>query len=115
MKPLSILIITWLFFSIACAGEKPGNREVLLDNDQVQVIRLTYPPGSESGMHTHEFPNRVAYFVNGGKLEFIPGDKTRDKQVIEIKGGDAIFVPGTTHNVKNVGTTEVVIIETEIK
>lgn len=115
MKLIPSLMIAGLFFSSVVAGQTLGSREVLLENEQVQVLRLTYPPGSESGMHTHEFPNRVVYFVQGGKLELISDDETIDKKVIEVKDGDTLFMPGITHNVKNMGTTQLIIIETEIK
>jgi mannose-6-phosphate isomerase-like protein (cupin superfamily) len=115
MKQLSILIITSLLFSDAFAGEQLASKEVLLDNDQVQVVRLTYPAGTESGMHQHEYPNRVVYFVQGGKLELIPEDESKDHQIVEVEDGDTIFMPASTHNVKNIGITQVVIVETEIK
>jgi mannose-6-phosphate isomerase-like protein (cupin superfamily) len=88
---------------------------VLLDNLAVEVVRLTYPAGTESGMHTHEHPNRVAYVVSGGALEMIPGDPEQPRQRLEVTDGQAIYLPATTHNVRNVGQTEVVLIETEIK
>lgn len=97
------------------ADATPGTREVLLDNTAVEVVRLTYPAGTESGMHTHEHPNRVAYVVSGGILEMLPGNPEQPGQRIEVTDGQAIWLPAATHNVRNVGQTEVVIIETEIK
>ena len=115
MKLVPILLVSSVTFSHAYAAEQLASKEVLLDNDHVQVVRLIYPSGFESGMHTHEFPNRVAYFVSGGKLELMSEDETEDHQIIEVNDGDTVFAPGNTHNVKNIGMTEVVIIETEIK
>lgn len=109
-----------LFILIACsspclADPVLGTREVVLDNDAVEVVRLTYPAGSESGMHTHQYPNRVAYVVQGGTLEMIPGDGDKPRQSLEVADGQAIYLPATTHNVRNVGETEIVIVETELK
>jgi len=101
--------------SILFAGTKLGTREVVLDNDKVEVVRLTYPAGSESGMHTHHHPNRVVYFVKGGKLELVPENKNESSKVLDAKDGQTLFLPSTTHNVKNIGDTEVVLVETEIK
>ncbi len=115
MKLIITAIILTLFFSPGFADLKPGTREVLLDNQTVEVVRLTYPVGSESGMHTHKHPNRAAYFVRGGILESIPGDSQKPHQVLEIPDGKAFFLPAATHNVRNIGETEIVIIETEIK
>jgi mannose-6-phosphate isomerase-like protein (cupin superfamily) len=92
-----------------------GEREVILDNEEVQVVRLTYPVGTESGMHTHEFPNRAVYFVKGGRLSLVSNDSAKTERIIEVVDGQALFLPATTHNVRNVGTTEIVIIETELK
>jgi mannose-6-phosphate isomerase-like protein (cupin superfamily) len=92
-----------------------GTREILLDNDVVEVVRLTYPAGAESGMHTHKYPSRVAYFVKGGKLELIPGDPEKPADVLDVADGQTLYLPGSTHNVRNIGDTEVLIIETEIK
>lgn len=119
-RPVQMKTIATAFTLIACslpclADSKLGTREVLLDNDAVEVVRLTYPPGSESGMHTHQFPNRVAYVVKGGTLEMVPGGREQADRPIEVEDGQAIFLPAATHNVKNVGDTEVIIIETEIK
>ncbi len=115
MKLLTATIGLIAFSSLGHADGRPGTREVLLDNQFVEVVRLTYPVGSESGMHTHEHPNRVAYFVKGGKVELIPGDKQEPHRVVEVADGKSLFLPATTHNVKNIGDTEIVIIETEIK
>lgn len=115
MRFLTGFIALLIFPSFVFAEVQLGTREVILDNDYVEVVRLTYPAGTESGMHTHKYPNRAAYFVKGGKLELIPADQTKPADVLAIPDGKALFLPGSTHNVKNIGNTEVVIIETEIK
>lgn len=115
MKFITSCIILMTFSSPGFAEGKTGSREVLLDNEAVEVLRLTYPPGSESGMHTHKYPNRAAYFVKGGSLEVVPGDRQQATQVFEIPDGTASYLPAATHNVRNIGDTEIVIIETEIK
>ena len=97
-------------------GDDPtATREVLLDNPTVEVVRLTYPAGSESGLHSHAYPHRVAYVVKGGRLEMVPAGGETPPQTVELVEGQAVFLPAATHNIRNVGETEVVIIETEIK
>lgn len=116
MKFITITIFISLTFSSVCfADGKQGTREVLLDNEAIEVVRLTYPVGSESGMHTHKHPNRVVYFVKGGKLELIPENKLEQRKIIDVPDGKTLYLPATTHNVKNIGNTEIVIVETEIK
>jgi len=101
--------------TLSLADPKPATSEVLLDNQAVQILRLTYPAGTESGMHTHKFPNRVVYFVRGGTMELVPADGQGKSQVLKVADGEAVYTPAVTHNVKNIGDSEVVIIETEIK
>ena len=113
MKFLSLILL--IFATYSFSGVTLGKREVLLDNTDVEVVRLTYPIGTESGMHTHVHPNRVVFFVKGGKLELTPEDEKQKSQTIQVPDGKTLYFPAATHNVRNIGQTEVVIVETEIK
>ena len=115
MKLITATVILLVFCSPGFAQITLGTKEVLLDNEAVEIIRLTYPPGSESGMHTHEHPNRAAYVVKGGWLEVVPEDDQQASQLLEAPDGTAFYLPSSTHNIRNAGDTEIVIIETEIK
>ncbi len=112
-KPLLMLVVFGGIFSSAALAE--AKREVVLNNASVEVVRLTYPAGTESGMHTHIHPNRVVYFVKGGKLALIPEGENAKTKILEVPDGKIIYLPAMTHNVKNIGDTEIVIIENEIK
>jgi quercetin dioxygenase-like cupin family protein len=122
---VSVLLITAFFSQYSFAESKvqvTPKREIVLENEQVQVIRLTYPPGIESGMHTHVYTNRVVYFVQGGKLLLIPKTSGSDNKSTKAKNkilnatdGQTLFLPATTHNVRNIGSTEIIIVETELK
>ena len=101
--------------SAANADPALGTREVLLDNEYVEVVRLSYPVGTESGMHGHAYDHRAIYVVSGGRLEVIPADSTQASRIIDIQDGQAVFMPAATHNVRNVGDTDIILIETEIK
>ncbi|GAA3919609.1 hypothetical protein GCM10022277_13830 [Litoribacillus peritrichatus] len=92
-----------------------GDKEVLINNDTVEVVRLTYPAGSQSGMHTHQYPHRVVYVAQGGVIELKPSQPDKSSKVLNLKTGQALYLPATTHNVINVGESEVVLVETEIK
>jgi mannose-6-phosphate isomerase-like protein (cupin superfamily) len=112
---ITLITMILLISSInSSANEKQGKREVLLDNSAVEVVRLIYSVGTESGMHTHNHPHRVVYFVKGGKLELIPEGK-KQSTTLNVSDGETLFLPSTTHNVKNIGNTEIIIVETEIK
>jgi len=116
MKKAHLCLLFLLVLSTTTLTEsKRGSREVILDNDKVQVVRLIYPSGTESGMHTHQFPNRTVYFIKGGKLELISDDKNKLSTILDVADGKILYLPATTHNVKNIGNTEVILIENEIK
>ena len=111
-------VIPLLFLSIslpASADPLLATREQLLNNDKVEVVRATYAPGAESGMHTHAYPTRVAYFVKGGTLALTSEDETQPPKILTVDDGKVLYLPGATHNVKNVGASEVILVETELK
>jgi mannose-6-phosphate isomerase-like protein (cupin superfamily) len=111
-----ITILTLLCGSMPCLADVAyGSKEILLDNDTVEVVRLTYPVGTQSGMHKHIHPNRAVYFVKGGELTLMSADKNKENKVLTIPDGKTLFLPATTHNVVNSGNREIIIIETEIK
>lgn len=115
MKLNTILIILLVCSTTSIANEQPASKTLLLDNSAVEVVRLTYPAGTESGMHTHQHPNRVVYFVKGGTLALVPEDKQQQTKVITVADGKTLFLPAATHNVKNIGQSEIIIVETELK
>jgi hypothetical protein len=53
--------------------------------------------------------------VKTGSREVVPGDPQQATRVFETPDGTASYLPAATHNVRNIGDTEIVIIETEIK
>jgi mannose-6-phosphate isomerase-like protein (cupin superfamily) len=115
MKRLLCFAVLLTISSAVFAGPVQGTREVLLENDDVQVVRLTYPPGTESGMHTHQYPHRVVYFVKGGNLQLVPADPQAETEAFIVDDGEAVYMPAVEHNVKNIGETELVILEVELK
>lgn len=95
--------------------EKLGKREVLLDNSKVLMVRLTYTPDSESGFHEHIYAYRTIYVVQGGQLLLINDDEQQTSKAITVHDGQALYMPASRHNIKNIGSTEIVLIETELK
>lgn len=114
MKTL-IMLFVFVFPPLGFAETKFGTREVLLDNEKILMVRLVYPVGTESGMHTHMYANRTVYFIKGGKLELISKDKNEQIKILNVPDGKALYLSASTHNVKNIGNSEIVIIENEIK
>jgi beta-alanine degradation protein BauB len=86
-------------------------RKVLLDNEQVRVLQVEFAPGAVAPWHQH--PNHVIYALTNGKLEIT--DKGKPANVLEIKAGDTMYLTAVTHMAKNVGTTTLKLIVTELK
>ena len=86
-------------------------KKVILDNENVRVIEVEFTPGQVATWHSH--PAHVVYVIAGGKLELTV--KGKKAQVSVLKTGNASYNPTITHMVKNVGTTTVKLILTEIK
>ncbi len=85
--------------------------EVILENDDVRMLRVTVAPGASAAMHTH--PRNINYVVSGGKLRFTsPEGQVREVELFE---GQVIDGPETAHQVENVGATTVQTIQTEFK
>jgi quercetin dioxygenase-like cupin family protein len=89
----------------------PNNYKVLLDNDQVRVIQIEIAPGEIATWHSH--PNYVSYALTDGKMEIT--EKGKAPVVRELKANNAIYEAAVTHMSKNVGTTTMKMILTELK
>lgn len=86
-------------------------KKVLLNNDQVRVLQVEFAPGEVTAWHQH--PNHVIYALTDGKLEIT--DKGKPANVLNIKAGDTMYLPAVTHMAKNLGTTTVKLVVTELK
>jgi quercetin dioxygenase-like cupin family protein len=113
MKLKQLLVVMCLLPVYGWAAEHLGTREVLLDNDRVQLVRLTYAAGAESGVHTHAYAMRSVYVERGGKLQVTAADGS--VKVMALSRGQALYLPAATHNVKNIGRTKIIMIEQELK
>jgi len=88
-----------------------GTTKVLIENDQVRVVQIETAPGEVTPWHSH--PDYLLYALTDGKLETT--DKGKPPTVLNLKAGEALFMPAVTHMAKNVGTTTVKLILTELK
>ncbi|MBI3680541.1 MAG: hypothetical protein HY235_09110 [Acidobacteria bacterium] len=87
----------------------PKHYKVVINNDQVRVLRAKYEPHEKSVMHEH--PATVAVFVSGGHVKFTLPDGT--SQDNNSKAHDATWADAGKHLPENVGDkpTEVIVIE----
>lgn len=86
-------------------------KKVLLENDQVRVLQVEYAPGETTAWHSH--PDHILYALTDGKVEIT--DKGKPARVVELKAGEALYMPAVTHIVKNIGTGTAKMIVTELK
>ena len=86
-------------------------KKVVLDNENVRVIQVEFAPGEVAPWHQH--PNHVVYVLAGGKIEIT--DKGKEAQSMDLNEGDAMYLPAVTHMAKNIGTTTIKLLVTEIK
>jgi len=89
----------------------PKHYKVVLENDQVRVLRITYGPREKSVMHSH--PAGVAIYLDDTKGQFtLP-----DGSVVD-SGGKArsvFWTEGGSHLPENLGDTPFEVIQIEMK
>ncbi len=92
------------------AGGAETNK-VLLENAHVRVLDARGQPGQKIAMHSH--PANVVYFLTDAKTKFTyPDGKT---EVREAKAEEVRWSEAVTHASENVGTTEVHLVQIELK
>ncbi len=92
------------------AGGAETNK-VVLENAHVRVLDVRSQPGQKVAMHSH--PANVVYFLTDAKTKFTyPDGKT---EVREAKAGEARWSEAVTHTSENVGTTEIHLLQIELK
>lgn len=86
---------------------------IVIDNPRVRVNRLVLKPGESSTVHTHT-RNGLGVIVYDAKIEIVsPGASPRP---LDVKAGDFVWqTAGTTHVIKNTGSTVFEAIDIELK
>ena len=90
----------------------PDIYKVLLDNEHVKVLEVTFAPGQSDGMHEHYA--MTAYVIEGGKAQITLPDGTVSER--DIPSGATMHNPTITkHQVKNIGNNTMKILLVEQK
>lgn len=85
---------------------------VQMDNERVIVTEWRFPPGAETGWHTHAHDYVVVPITDGSLvLETDKGIKTSQL----VKGRSYARQIGVRHNVINPGPGEVIFVEVEMR
>src|SRR5216684_986259 len=85
--------------------------KMVLENDQVRVLRATYGPHEKSVMHEH--PASVAVFMKDGHVKFNLPDGT--SQEVLSKAHDATWADAGKHLPENLGDKPLEVIVIELK
>ncbi|HLF82914.1 MAG TPA: hypothetical protein VI837_01940 [Blastocatellia bacterium] len=84
---------------------------VMLDNDQVRVLKIRYGPKEKSVMHEH--PASVVVFLNNSQVKFTLPDGSKVDG--GGKAGDVQFADAGKHLPQNVGSVALEAILVELK
>lgn len=84
---------------------------VVLENDDVRVIRISYGPGETSVMHEH--PKSVVVALSDGSVSFALPDGTT--QAISWSAGEVMSIPAGAHQPTNTGEAPMEVIQIELK
>jgi quercetin dioxygenase-like cupin family protein len=87
----------------------PSHYKVLQDSMNIRILQVDYKPGESSLYHAH--PVNAIYVLMPGKMEF---NTNGHKQVVDLKTGMTNIFDRESHSVKNVGKTEVKLIDVEV-
>lgn len=89
----------------------PNNYKVLLENENVRILEMTLKVGERDEVHSH--PSESVYFVKGSKLRISLPDG--NKMEAEIPDGHVMWNEAWTHQVENIGTSDLKAIIVESK
>jgi quercetin dioxygenase-like cupin family protein len=87
------------------------HHKVVLENDQVRVLRITYGAHEKSVMHSHP-PGVVVYLTDARGKFTLPGGKAQDAVT---KAGTVAWTDATTHMPENTGDKDFEVIQVELK
>jgi mannose-6-phosphate isomerase-like protein (cupin superfamily) len=86
---------------------------IVIDNVRVRVNRLTLQPGESSKPHKHTLPG-LGIVLYDSKIEIVSAGGT--PRTLEPKAGDFVWQDaGTTHVIKNIGSSVFEAIDIELK
>lgn len=86
--------------------------EIQLDNEKVRVTRWDFPPGTETGDHTHEY-DYVVVPIQGGTLTVQTPEETIEREISQ--GVSYEGFASTQHNVQNHTEKPISFVEIERK
>jgi len=89
----------------------PELYKVVLENDDVRVLRYHDVPGAKT--HQHHHPDSVLYALSSFRRRLTFPDGTTKER--EFSAGDVMWVPAQVHVGENVGSTNTEVLLVEVK
>jgi quercetin dioxygenase-like cupin family protein len=89
----------------------PDKYKVILENDQVRVLRYHDTPGAKTTPHYHR--PFVLYALGPFRRRLVLSDGSVKER--EFKQGDVIWMPAQIHSGENIGSTDTDVIIVESK
>jgi len=89
----------------------PKHYSVMLENDQVRILKIHYNPKEKSVMHEH--PASVVVFLNASKSKFTLPDGTSTIQ--SGRAGEVRYSEAGKHLPQNIGTAPLQAVLVELK
>ena len=84
---------------------------VHVENDRTRVIEWIFEPGAETGHHVHGY-DYVIVPITSGTIRLVDSEGQRD---VVLQPGSSYFRrAGVSHNVFNVGSSELRFVEVEL-
>jgi quercetin dioxygenase-like cupin family protein len=90
----------------------PAEPTLLVDDAVVRITRWDFPPGAETGVHTHGWGYVVVPMTD---LKMLIEDESGTREIDIAKGAAYRREAGVTHNVVNRGPEPMSFIEIEYK
>ncbi len=90
----------------------PKHYKVVLENDQVRVIRVTFGPHESAPLHEHQL-NRIILYLTDARTKTTSADGKVEET--PYKAGDIVARGGAKHSEVNMTDHKVEILVTELK
>ncbi len=89
----------------------PNNYKVLLENEHVRVLEMNLRVAEKDEVHSH--PSETVYFITGGKAKIHLPDGGAVEA--ELPDGHVMWNEAWTHQVENIGNSDIKAIIVEDK
>jgi beta-alanine degradation protein BauB len=86
--------------------------KIVIENNKVKISEVRITPGDKIPMHSHG--RYLSYAMNDSKVRVTNGDGSTFER--EFKKGNAVYSDGgVTHEIQNIGSTDVFNLDIELK